>query len=100
MTFDNAGRKAMGGGRGEPVVADLPAGRKTLPSDWFAGDFEDGTTLLARELSRQRRARIGPCKRPWDETQQRQQRSESRWALEMERRGIPVEIDHPSRSYH
>lgn len=61
-----------------PVVASLPAGRKALPARWWAADFEPGTTLLARDLARCRRARRGLANQ--DARMQQDDRAFARWA--------------------
>lgn len=62
----------------DPPMAQLPPGRKTLPGGWWLREFEPGTTLLARELTRQLRQRRGY--RRQDERLQREARSYARWA--------------------
>jgi hypothetical protein len=64
-------------GANDFLMASLPPGRKTLPPGWWRGEFEPGTTLLARELTRQfrRRRRL----KPQDERLQREARAYARW---------------------
>lgn len=61
----------------EPPMAALPPGRKTLPREWWRGEIEPGTTLLARHLKRELRARRGYINQ--DERLQRRTRSYARW---------------------
>lgn len=61
----------------DPTMASLPSGRKTLDDHWYMRDFPPGTTLLARELKRQLRARRGYKNQ--DVRLQREARSYGRW---------------------
>ena len=66
---------------GSPNVPDgFLRALRTLPGNWWRGDFAPGTTLLARELVRERRRTHGlACQ---DERLQRQARRLARWAWE------------------
>jgi hypothetical protein len=70
-----------------PVVeAELPPGRKALSPHWCRPDMQSGTTLLARRLIRERRARLraaGKLRRDPDEAAQQAQRSHLGWAWAM-----------------
>lgn len=61
-------------------VASLSAGRKRLPSGWWRHDFAPGSTLLAREMERQRRQRHRY--KNWDANRQRDARSAARYLWE------------------
>lgn len=67
--------------RTDPPMASPPPGRKTLPGGWWLHDFEPGTTLLSRELTRQLRARRGYTNQ--DERRQRELRAYARWCWEI-----------------
>ena len=60
-------------------AAEYPVGRKRLMARWWLTDFEPGTTLLAREEHRQRRAARPPKHAP-DVVAQKAARSFACWS--------------------
>jgi hypothetical protein len=59
-------------------MRDLPRECRALPSRWWSGDFELGSTLLARDFKKkfcQRRGLTNP-----DDRLQREARSYANWA--------------------
>lgn len=58
--------------------AEPPLNRKTPPRRWWAGEFEEGSTLFARDVHQRRRARI-TAKTPWDVTHQKHERAYAKW---------------------
>ena len=80
-----------------PVVeAALPPGRRSLSSRWCRPEMEPGTTVLARRLTQERRARLrgaGRMKRNPDETAQDANRSWLNYKWEGMVRG--ADIDEP-----
>lgn len=64
-------------------MAAYPAGSTRLSPRWWLSDFDPGTTLLAREEHRVRRA-AKPPKRSPDVAAQKRDRSYSRWLFQHE----------------
>ncbi len=75
--------------------AQLPTGRKTLIPRWWLTDFEEGTTLLAREMHRVRRAARRPKHAP-DMVAQKAARNFAVWGFLNE----PDCLDWPSTVLH
>lgn len=76
-------------------AAEMPAGRKVLMPRWWMTDFDDGTTLLAREQHRQRRAARPPKHAP-DLVTQKAARSFAVWSFVNE----PDALGWPSLALH
>jgi hypothetical protein len=77
-------------------MAEYPPGRKRLsPRWWAAPDLESGTTLLAREECRRRRA-VRPPKHNPDGVAQKSARSFALWAWAYQ----PDCLDHSSLALH
>ncbi len=69
-------------------IAEYPLGRKRLSPRWWKDpNLEPGTTLLAREEHRRRRA-ARPLKHPPDVVTQKSERSYARWLWEYEPTGL------------
>jgi hypothetical protein len=72
----------------EPPMASYPPGRKRLSARWWCYDFDPGSTLLAREECRGRRA-ARPPKHPPDVVAQKAARRYAKWAWACE----PAELE-------
>lgn len=83
-------------------IADLPAGRKTLPGDWYRrDDMAVGTTLRWREEVRTMRARAAASRKrihtlTWDDKAQKTMRNVAKFCFDYD----PDRLWTPSEAVH